>query len=77
MEFKEMLNTISGGIDYICYESDNKEDIEEIQKAEGTLYELTNLLEANGVDDIQTLKNVFNNLEEIRTLVRDIREMIA
>ena len=76
MKFKEMTDLISGGIDYICYESDNKEDIEEIQKAESKLCELTNLLETYSIDDIKALKNVFENLEEIRTLVRDIKEML-
>ena len=77
MNFEKMANLISGGIDYMVFESENKDEVKEIQEAEGKLFELTNLLESYGVDDIQTLRNIFNNLEEIRKLVRDIKEMIA
>ena len=76
MTFNKMANLISGGIDYMVFESENKEDVKEIQEAEGKLFELTKLLETYGVDDIEALRNVFKNLAEIRTLVRDIKEML-
>jgi hypothetical protein len=62
MTFNKMANLISGGIDYICFESDNEEELKEVQEAEYKLYELTNLLETYGVDDIEALKNVFKTL---------------
>ena len=76
MTFNKMANLISGGIDYMCSESEDKEAVEKVREAEDKLYELTDLFEAYGIEDIKALRNVIENLEEIRVLVRDIKEML-
>ena len=56
MTFEQIMNTISGGINYL-YEEDI-EDIKEIEDAEEELYKTIKFLEQNGIHSLEDLKKV-------------------
>ena len=66
MNFEKMANLISGGIDYLVYESEDGEEVKEVQEAEETLFELVNLLKEHGFSTVEEIKNVFNTIIKIR-----------
>ena len=69
MEIKEMADLISGGIDFLVYESENEEEVREIQEAENALYELINLLKEHNIETISELKNMFGLVDKITDMI--------
>ena len=74
MNFEGMANTISGGIDYMCYESECNDEVKEVQAAEEVMYELINALKEEGIETVSELKDVFRNIHRIADLVKTMEK---
>ena len=76
MHFERMANTISSSINYMCYESECKDKVKEIQAAEKVMYELVNLLKEEDITTVSKLKDVFKDIHRIIELAEIMEEQL-
>ena len=76
MKLEGMANTISGGIDYMCYESECSDEVEEVKAAEDVMYELVSTLKEHGIETVNELKDMFSKMEIFTKHVDNMMEVL-
>ena len=76
MNLEGMANTISGGIDFIVYESQCSDEVKEVQAAERVMYELVNTLKEHGIETVSELKDMFDRVKTLANQVENMLEVI-
>lgn len=64
LTFKEMIDTISGFLDF-CFDS-GIEDLKDCEIAESNLYLLVNLLADKGITNFDELQDLLYGMENVR-----------